>query len=288
MSGIILAVHYGELLNEAAHWLVIAFSVLLALVGARLIDQWVNGGIRTSDIHPGYFIPLVAGPFVIGLGMNDLGARPVATVAFGAGVFFWALIGAMVTAYFLGTDSPPADQLPLHAALLAAPGIACVAWVNLNLGPVDLIGDLLIGVLAAMVLVQIMLLCSYVPIYRLLTGRRPPRAIVEICTIRVGTVHLRRGDTLMISNWVAREAVSNALVHLASGAPRWATGHTATHRCRLRLSLRGAQSLGARGAADAVVESSSWAGSTPPGWTRSWIPPWWAGSLRTPGADGDL
>ena len=161
MIGIILAEYHRGLLTEQAHWLIIAFSVLFALVGERLMKQWINGRIQTTRIHSGYFIPLVAGPFVISLGASELGARSIALGIFGAGVFFWVVIGAVVAARSIGGDGPATDQLPLHAAFLVAPGIACVAWMDLNPAPLNLIGELLTGVLAAMVLAQVMLLNSY-------------------------------------------------------------------------------------------------------------------------------
>jgi hypothetical protein len=161
ISGIILVEDWLGLHTEAAHWLIIVFSILLALIGERLTGQWISDCTRTSRIPSAYFMPLVVSPFVISMVMNGLGAHLIAMGIFGAGASFWAVMGAVVIARSLCSDGKPTDQLPLHAALLAAPAISCVAWMDMNSGTGDLLGELFTGVLAAMVLVQIMVLKRY-------------------------------------------------------------------------------------------------------------------------------
>jgi tellurite resistance protein len=162
--GILLAAHYGSVIPAAAPWLVGIFVGALAVVAAQLISHWISEGLPQDALHPGYFLPVVAGSFIASIGLSSIGAHPAAIAAFGVGIFFWLVIGTIVTGRLITGARYPLPLVPTMAVLLAPPATGGVAWFLLSGGLPNAIQDALAGVLLIMLLVQLMLIRQYVKV----------------------------------------------------------------------------------------------------------------------------
>jgi tellurite resistance protein len=161
LVGILLSSHYSQYLPPWGAWLCVASIAALAIVAAQLLAHWVTGGVSMQSIHPGYLLPVVAGSFVASIGFSSLHVHGAAMAAFGVGVFFWLVVGTVVTVRLMtGGALAPAAKTGL-SAYLAAPATANIAWMVSHPGPAGTVQLGLTGVLAMMALMQVMLLPQY-------------------------------------------------------------------------------------------------------------------------------
>jgi len=161
LIGILLSSHYSQYLPPWGAGLCGAFIAALAIVAAQLLAHWVTGGVSMQSIHPGYLLPVVAGSFVASIGFSSIHAHDAAIATFGAGMFFWLLVGTVVTVRLMtGGALAPAAKTGL-SAYLAAPATANIAWMVSHPGPMGATQLGLTGVLAIMALLQVMLLPEY-------------------------------------------------------------------------------------------------------------------------------
>ncbi|UKA60572.1 TDT family transporter [Arthrobacter sp. FW306-2-2C-D06B] len=161
LIGILLSSHYSQYLPPWGAWPCVAFIAGLAVVAAQLLAHWVTGGVSMQSIHPGYLLPVAAGSFVASIGFSSIHAHSAAMAAFGVGVFFWLVMGTVVTVRLMtGGEVLPAAKVGL-SAYLAAPATANIAWMVSHPGPMGAIQLGLTGILLIMVLMQVMLLPEY-------------------------------------------------------------------------------------------------------------------------------
>lgn len=161
LIGILLSSHYSQYLPPWGAWLCGAFIAALAIVAAQLLAHWVTGGVSMQSIHPGYLLPVVAGSFVASIGFSSIHAHDAAIATFGAGMFFWLVVGTVVTVRLMtGGALAPSAKTGL-SAYLAAPATANIAWMVSHPGPMAAAQLGLTGVLAIMALMQVMLLPEY-------------------------------------------------------------------------------------------------------------------------------
>jgi tellurite resistance protein len=161
LVGILLSAHYREYLPALGAWVCIAFIAALAVVATQLLAHWVTGGVSMQSIHPGYFLPVVAGSFVASIGFSSIHAHDAALAAFGIGAFFWLVVGTVVTVRLMTAGAlPPGIKVGL-SAYLAAPATASVAWMVAHPGPMGALQLGLTGVLTIMLLMQLFLIGEY-------------------------------------------------------------------------------------------------------------------------------
>lgn len=161
LVGILLAAHYSAYLPVLGVWALFAFVAALAVVATQLLAHWVTGGVTMQSIHPGYFLPVVAGPFVASIGFTAVHAPEAALAAFGAGAFFWLVVGTVVTVRLMTGGPLPASAVPALSAYLAAPATASVAWHVSHPGGAGTLQLGLTGVLLMMLLMQVLLVGVY-------------------------------------------------------------------------------------------------------------------------------
>lgn len=114
-----------------------------------------------QSVHPGYFLPVVAGSFVASIGFTSMHAHDAALAAFGIGAFFWLVLGTVVTVRLMTAgELPPAARTGLSANA-AAPVTASVAWIVSHLAPMGALQLGLTGVLVIMPLMQLLLIGEY-------------------------------------------------------------------------------------------------------------------------------
>ncbi|WP_162237835.1 MULTISPECIES: TDT family transporter [unclassified Microbacterium] len=158
---ILLIAHYAPYLGDAAVWLILAATTVLAVIAAQLVAHWLTASIERDALHPGYFLPVVAGSFIASIGFTSVAQHEAAIAAIGIGVFFWLVIGTIVMARLVtGAPLPPASR-PALAILVTPPGTASVAWFAATGGSVDVIQEILGGIVLFMFLVQLALLPGY-------------------------------------------------------------------------------------------------------------------------------
>lgn len=159
--GILLSSHYAQYAPLAGRWVTIGFVAILSLLAAQLVAHWLMGNLEVDLLHGGYFIPVVAGPFIASIGFTTVGLHEAAIIAFGAGMFFWLSFGTIVMNRHMTGGKLSAPMAPTPSAFLAAPGSAAVAWIISHPGPMDEILMLLTGVLFIMLLVQLLMIRHY-------------------------------------------------------------------------------------------------------------------------------
>lgn len=164
LIAVLLAAHYTEIDTAVFSVLCWISASALAIVAAQLIALWLSGSVSLNSVHPGYFIPVVAGANVVSIGFSTTGAHEAALAAFGAGLFFWLVIGVVVIVrLFIGGGFPTALK-PSMSGFLAASATSNLAWLVSHPGGNDDAQTLLMGVLVVMILVQVVLIPVYVKV----------------------------------------------------------------------------------------------------------------------------
>jgi tellurite resistance protein len=159
--GILLSAHYVQYLHGIAKALVAIFVTALAVLAAQLLAHWLRGNLPVATFHPGYFLPTVAGAFIASIGLSSSGWREAAQAAFGVGIFFWLVIGTLIFGR-LFTGAPLPDEIkPALSVLVSPPAVAGIAWVVQAGGRMDAVAYVLLGILAMMLLVQVLFLAEY-------------------------------------------------------------------------------------------------------------------------------
>ncbi|MCU1514418.1 MAG: family transporter [Microbacteriaceae bacterium] len=159
--GILLVSHYAQYFPVVGEWVTVAFVIVLLVLIGYLMATWLGRGLGQDTLHGGYFIAVVAGPFIASIGLTTVGLHEGALMAFGAGIFFWLSFGTVVMARHLTGGPAPAPVVPALSAFLAAPSSAGVAWLVMHPGAEDEVEQVLAGVVVVMLLVQLLLIPQY-------------------------------------------------------------------------------------------------------------------------------
>jgi tellurite resistance protein len=161
LVGALLSSHYFAYLPGVGTVLTVAFVAAMAIVGAQLVAHWLNGGVTMNMVHGGYFIPVVAGANVASISFSIIGYREAALAAFGAGLFFFLVVGAVILVRLMTSAELPAALKPSMSAFLAATATSNLAWILMHPGPLDEVQWILTGLLVLMLLVQVVLIGDY-------------------------------------------------------------------------------------------------------------------------------
>ena len=160
--GLLLISHYGPHLHKSLlSILSIAFTAMLALVCARLLAFWLSGAVRLEQIHPGYALPVIAGPFIASMTLASAGFESLSLAAAAIGAFFWLTMGTIIFLRLLHGTELPAPLRPTLAVLVTPPATAGLAWFTLRNGAVDQVQISLAGIVVLLLLMQVFL----APIY---------------------------------------------------------------------------------------------------------------------------
>jgi len=146
----------------AGRALVVVFLAVTMCVGGWLGGQWITGGLDPASVHPGYYLPTVAGGLVGAITLSQVHLHALAQASFGAGIVSWVILGSVVLNRLMTAQRLPAALQPVTAIELAPPALAGVAWFALAARGATVIAYAIGGYLVLMALVQIRL----VPVYR--------------------------------------------------------------------------------------------------------------------------
>jgi tellurite resistance protein len=164
VSGMLLALGLEPHAHEAAKVLFLIFLAATVLLGGWLTGRWIAGPLDNDSIHPGYFLPTVAGGLVGGQVAAAFGLTGVGWMSFGIGVLCWLLLGSLVLNRLFIRPALPATLIPTMAIEVAPPAVAGNAYAALTGGRLDGVAYALAGYTVLMVLVQIRLLPMYRPL----------------------------------------------------------------------------------------------------------------------------
>lgn len=144
-----------------ARGIVDVFIVLVVVLGGCLTGMWMRGGTDIDRLHPGYFLPTVAGGLVASVGAATVGQRRLAEVLFGLGIICWMILGSMILARLIFRPPLPDPLAPTMAIELAPAAVASLAYLSINGGRIDLVAAILAGYGLLMVVAQLPLLGRY-------------------------------------------------------------------------------------------------------------------------------
>jgi len=141
--------------------LVGAGVVVIGVLSAWLLAEWMTGSVDAHIFHPANFLTVLAGGLIGAIGLAQIGARTLALVAFCIGIFFWAVMAAVVLARLAAVQKLPAVLIPTLAIFSVPPSVAGIAWFAINGEQIDWIQQTLLGLMLFLLLSQVFLLRSY-------------------------------------------------------------------------------------------------------------------------------
>jgi tellurite resistance protein len=138
------------------------FAVLTLLHGAWFTGQLIYGDFALDQLHPGYFLPTVAGGLVGATSAAGVGQPVLGNVLFGYGVVCWFVLGSIILARLFFRPALPAALTPTLAIEVAPAAVAALAWFALRGGDIDAVAQFLAGYGVLMALAQLRLLPVFV------------------------------------------------------------------------------------------------------------------------------
>lgn len=138
-----------------------ALTVLMLALAGWLTGQWIYQPLELNQLHPGYFLPSVAGGYVASIGAATFGQSHLAEMLFGLGSASWLVLSPLILGRLISRPPLPDALLPTIAIEIAPSALATLAWLTLNGGRLDAITTGLAGYGILMVLAQLRLLPAY-------------------------------------------------------------------------------------------------------------------------------
>jgi tellurite resistance protein len=105
--------------------LVDGFLVLTLVFGAWITGQWIYGRVDVDQVHPGYFLPTVAGGFIASAAASAVGQRTLAAIMLGLGFVCWLVLGSLILGRLIIRPPLPAQLVPTLAIEVAPPPWPC-------------------------------------------------------------------------------------------------------------------------------------------------------------------
>jgi tellurite resistance protein len=144
--GMLLAIGLSSAEPAIAETAFLVFFALTVVVVVLMVARWVIRGVDRCQVHPGYFLPTVAGFQVAAQGAARFGLSAFAWGSFTVAIAFWAVLTPVVLAR-LRTVPLPTALGPTRAIELAPPALAGATYFDLTrAGPDPVAYAVLIGV----------------------------------------------------------------------------------------------------------------------------------------------
>jgi tellurite resistance protein len=149
-------------LNHVAGRAVVDVSVVgTVLLAGWLTGQWIYRPLELSKLHPGYFLPSVAGGFVAAASAELIGQLRLAEVLLGLGLVCWLVLGSIVLGRLVLGPPLPAALTPTLAIEVAPAAVASFAAFVIDGHRIDIAVRLLAGYGLLMVVAQLRLVPAY-------------------------------------------------------------------------------------------------------------------------------
>lgn len=133
------------------------FIVLTLLLGGWFTGHWIYGALDFDKLHPGYFLPTVAGGLVASDAAALVGQPTLSRMMFGLGVVSWLVMGSMILARLFFRPQLPGPLVPTLAIEVAPAAVASLAWFDGHGDRVDVVAAMLAGYGLMMVIAQLRL-----------------------------------------------------------------------------------------------------------------------------------
>ncbi|ORA32084.1 hypothetical protein BST13_23175 [Mycobacterium aquaticum] len=142
-------------------YLDLALVAAWAVTAAAIVAQWITTPRDRHAIHPGFSLPVVAGPFIASISLQTNGWHLLAQGLFAVGAYFWVTFGTLIIGRLMTEQRLSDARFPTLVALMVPPATAGTAWFTLNSNKITTAGVGLAAVLAMMALVQLFILPDY-------------------------------------------------------------------------------------------------------------------------------
>jgi tellurite resistance protein len=147
--------------GSAGRYLDLALLAGWALVTAALMAHWITSPIERHIIHPGFSLPVVAGPFIASISLHANGWNQLAEGMFFLGTFFWLKFATLITSRLMTEKQLSDRRFPTLAVMMVPPATGSIAWFALHDNRATTVGIGLATVLAMMTLIQLFILPDY-------------------------------------------------------------------------------------------------------------------------------
>jgi tellurite resistance protein len=131
------------------------------LIAGWFTGQWIYRPLEIFQVHPGYFLPSVAGGFVASASAGLVGQRRLAEVLFGLGLVSWIVLGSIVLGRLMLGPALPSALTPTIAIEVAPAAVATFAAFVMDGQRVDTLVRVLGGYGLLMVVAQLRLIPAY-------------------------------------------------------------------------------------------------------------------------------
>jgi len=145
----------------AGRIMVIIFLAVTIALGGWLTGQWIAGDLDVDSLHPGYYLPTVAGGLVGADAAAQVHLHALAEASFGIGILCWVMVGSLLLNRLFFRPMLPPPLVPTLAIEFAPPVVAGVACFTLTGGAVNFIAAAFGGYAVLMAVVQL----RFVPLY---------------------------------------------------------------------------------------------------------------------------
>jgi tellurite resistance protein len=135
--------------------------VLTVLVAGWFTGQWIYRPLEFAKVHPGYFLPSVAGGLVASASAGLVGQLGLAQVLFGLGIVNWIVLGSIILGRLLLGPPLAVALTPTMAIEVAPAAVATFAAFVMDGHRVNTVIRLLAGYGLMMVIAQLRLLPAY-------------------------------------------------------------------------------------------------------------------------------
>ena len=159
ITAMMLAAALASVSFAAGRVLVVIFLGVTIAVAGWLGGQWIAADLDRASVHPGYYLPSVAGGLVGAITLSQVHLHGLAEAAFGLGLLSWVLLGSVVLGRLITTTRLPAALQPVTAIEVAPAALAGVAWFALAAGRGITVIAAVIG--GYLVLIQLRLISVY-------------------------------------------------------------------------------------------------------------------------------
>jgi tellurite resistance protein len=129
--GMLLAIGLSSGEPAIAETAFFVFFALTVAVVVLMVAGWVIRGVDRCQVHPGYFLPTVAGFQIAAQGAAEFGLSALAWGSFTVSIAFWAGLTPVVLAR-LRTVPLPTALGPTRAIELAPPALAGATYFDLT------------------------------------------------------------------------------------------------------------------------------------------------------------
>jgi len=148
-------------LHNLATVLIDILAVAILLVGGWFTGYWMRGGVELDRLHPGYFLPTVAGGLVASAGAAEVGQLRLAQLMLGLGLICWVMLGSIILGRLFFRPALPDALVPTMAIHVAPAAVASLAYLFSTGGRVDGFAAILAGYGLLMIAAQLPLLPKY-------------------------------------------------------------------------------------------------------------------------------